>query len=73
MRTVTPDPGPSSLMSVCAGRFPGAQGGHVMSRSFALVMVGMAMAVEGCVTPAQFLDSKRSMAVKTAVTRGSSS
>ncbi len=41
-----------------------------MSRSFALVMVGTAMAVVGCVTPAQFLDSKQSMAVKTAVTRG---
>ena len=41
-----------------------------MSRSFALVMVGMAMAVGGCVTPAQFLDSKQPMAVKTAVTRG---
>ena len=41
-----------------------------MARSLALLMVGAAMAVGGCVTPAKFLDSKEPMAVKTAVTRG---
>jgi hypothetical protein len=43
-----------------------------MSKSLRWLAFGTAMAVAGCVTPAQFLDSKESMAVKTAVTEGSS-
>jgi hypothetical protein len=41
-----------------------------MARSLAFLVVGTAMVAAGCATPAQFLDSKESMAVRTAVTRG---
>ena len=41
-----------------------------MSRALRFLAFGTAVAVTGCVTPAQFLDSKQSMAVKTAETRG---
>jgi hypothetical protein len=41
-----------------------------MARSLAFLVVGTAMVAPGCATPAQFLDSKESMAVRTAVTRG---
>ena len=43
-----------------------------MPRLLAFPAVGIAIAVGGCVTPAQFLDSKQSMAVQTAVTPDSS-
>ena len=41
-----------------------------MAKVWAFLVVGTAVAVGGCATPAQFLDSKQSMAVQTAVTRG---
>jgi hypothetical protein len=44
-----------------------------MSKSLAVLVVATAMVAAGCATPAQFLDSKESMAVRTAVTRGQQS
>ena len=41
-----------------------------MPKSLAMLGLGAAVAVAGCVTQAQFLDSKQGMAVKTAVIRG---
>src|SRR5262245_53569314 len=52
-----------------AGTFP-APRRQAMWRSLVFPVIGTAMAVGGCVTPAQFLDSKQPMAVQTAVTRG---
>ena len=41
-----------------------------MVKAWAFLVVGTAVAVGGCATSAQFLDSKQSMAIQTAVTRG---